>query len=42
MNITGNMLGLWANLEETGNDPYLSASWRTPTLMFKDVDFSGL
>ncbi|MDX2413942.1 MAG: TldD/PmbA family protein [Bacteroidales bacterium] len=42
MNITGNMLGLWSNLEETGNDPYLDSSWRTPALLFKDVDFSGL
>ncbi|MEE4115468.1 MAG: TldD/PmbA family protein [Marinilabiliaceae bacterium] len=42
MNITGNMKDLWMNLEETGNDAYENSSWRTPTLVFRDVDFSGL
>lgn len=41
MNITGNFLTLWAHLEETGNDPRLSSSWRIPSLVFSDVDFSG-
>lgn len=41
MNITGNMLGLWSNLLETGNDPRLNYSWRIPTLVFDQVDFSG-
>lgn len=42
MNITGNMVTLWASLVETGNDPMLSSSWRIPSLIFDGVDFSGL
>ena len=42
MNITGNMITLWANLAEVGNDPRLTSSWRIPSLLFNDVDFSGL
>jgi PmbA protein len=42
MNITGNMTGLWSNLMETGNDARLSSSWRVPSLLFDNVDFSGM
>ncbi|MDR1096987.1 MAG: TldD/PmbA family protein [Tannerella sp.] len=42
MNITGNMLELWSNLAETGNDARLSSSWRIPSLLFDNVDFSGI
>ncbi len=42
MNITGNVLTLWNNLIEAGNDPRLSSSWRIPSLLFSGVDFSGL
>ncbi|MDR1055482.1 MAG: TldD/PmbA family protein [Prevotellaceae bacterium] len=42
MNITGNMVSLWANLAEVGNDPRLTSSWRIPSLLFNNVDFSGL
>ena len=42
MNVTGNMLTLWSNLVEVGNDPRLSSSWRIPSLLFSGVDFSGL
>lgn len=42
MNITGNMLTLWSNVQEVGNDPRLSSSWRIPSLVFSEVDFSGL
>ncbi|MCC8094473.1 MAG: TldD/PmbA family protein [Tannerellaceae bacterium] len=42
MNITGNLLTLWENLVEIGNDPRTSSSWRIPSLLFNDVDFSGL
>lgn len=42
MNITGNMLTLWSNIEEIGNDINTSSSWRTPSIIFKNVDFSGL
>jgi PmbA protein len=42
MNVTGNLLTLWGNLAEVGNDPRTNASWRTPSLLFDDVSFSGL
>lgn len=42
MNITGNMLTLWANLAEIGNDPRESSAWKLPSLLFSDVNFSGL
>lgn len=42
MNITGNMLELWSDLIEVGNDPRLNSSWRIPTLFFSNVNFSGI
>jgi PmbA protein len=42
MNITGNFLNMWNQLVETGNDPYEYSSMRTPTMVFRDIDFSGL
>jgi PmbA protein len=42
MNITGNMVTLWSNLLEVGNDARLSSSRRIPSLLFDGVDFSGL
>ena len=42
MNITGNMKTLWSNIGEIGNDINLSSSWRTPSVLFENVDFSGL
>jgi PmbA protein len=42
MNITGNMLTLWNRLAEVGNDPRKSSNWKIPSLLFDDVDFSGL
>lgn len=42
MNATGNMVTLWSNLAETGNDPRKFSSWRIPSLLFDEVDFSGL
>jgi len=43
MNVTGNMLDLWGNLVEIGNDPLsLSASRQIPSLLFENVSFSGL
>lgn len=41
MNITGNALQLWNNLTEVGNDPFPYSSIQTPTMVFKDVSFSG-
>lgn len=42
MNITDNHLKLWQRLVAVGNDPYEYSSWRIPTLMFENVQFSGL
>jgi len=42
MNITGNFKQLWKNLVAVGNDPDLSRSWRVPSLVFDNVDFSGI
>jgi PmbA protein len=42
MNITGNMLQLWSNFVEAGNDFREDAAWRIPSLLFYDVDFSGI
>jgi len=41
MNITGNLLTLWKNMVETGNDPRLISSWRIPSILFDKVSFSG-
>ncbi|MDR2118298.1 MAG: TldD/PmbA family protein [Tannerellaceae bacterium] len=42
MNITGNMLTLWSQLAEAGNDTQRNSSWKIPSLLFDGVDFSGL
>ncbi len=42
MNITGNMLSLWSGIGEVGNDARNDSSWRTPSILFNSVDFSGL
>ncbi len=42
MNISGNMKNLWNQLAETGNDPYPYSPLQSPTMVFLDVDFSGL
>jgi PmbA protein len=42
MNIAGNHLEFWNNLIEAANDPWVYSSWRTPSLVFKDVVVSGL
>ncbi|NDW09447.1 TldD/PmbA family protein [Dysgonomonas sp. 520] len=42
MNITGNILSLWMNLAEIGNDPRNNSSWRLPALVFEDVNFNGV
>ena len=42
MNITGNILVLWNNLEELGSDPRSNSSRLIPSLLFNDVTFSGL
>jgi len=42
MNIAGNHLEFWNNLIEAANDTWVYSSWRTPSLVFKDVVVSGL
>ncbi|MDR0895197.1 MAG: TldD/PmbA family protein [Prevotellaceae bacterium] len=42
MNITGNLLTLWRSLVDVGNDPRPGRSWMIPSLVFDNVDFSGL
>ncbi len=42
MNITGNFKQLWKNLVAVGSDVYENSSWMTPSLVFDNVDFSGI
>lgn len=42
MNITGNLLTLWNDIIEIGNDPRLNSSWRIPSILFDKVNFSGI
>jgi PmbA protein len=42
MNLAGNHLSFWQRLVETGNDPRIYSSWRTPSMRFDEVQFSGL
>jgi len=41
MNITGNFKLLWKNLVAVGSDVDPSRSWRLPSMVFDNVDFSG-
>ena len=41
MNISGNYADLLMNLTEVGNDPWVHSSFRTPTMLFDKVSFSG-
>ena len=41
MNITGNILNLNSHILEIGNDYRTTSSWRIPSLLFDQVDFSG-
>ena len=42
MNVTGNLATLFAALVEVGNDPWAPSSVLVPTLVFEDVQFSGV
>jgi len=42
MNVTGNLRDLFMRLELVGNDPYPYATTLAPSLVFTDVDFSGV
>ncbi|GHV07862.1 modulator protein [Bacteroidia bacterium] len=41
MNITGNLLMLWQNILEIGNDPRTDSKWRIPSILFNAVNFNG-
>lgn len=41
MNITGNLLTLWENILEIGNDPRTISTRRIPSILFDAVNFSG-
>ena len=41
MNITGNLIVLWKNIIEIGNDPKFVSSNRIPSIVFDKVNFSG-
>ena len=41
MNITGNLIQLFENLAEVGDDPWPYSSRKVPTLVFEGVQFSG-
>ena len=42
MNVTGNIVELFSNLAEVGNDPWIYSSTLAPTLLFEKVQFSGV
>lgn len=42
MNVTGNLVTLFAQLQEVGNDPWPYSAIAAPTLVFDAVDFSGV
>lgn len=42
MNVTGDLETLFSSLVEVGNDPWLYSTTRCPTLVFENVDFSGV
>jgi PmbA protein len=41
MNISGNGKDFFNQLEEMGNDPYMYSSYRIPSMLFNEVNFSG-
>ena len=42
MNITGNMTEVFFNLAEMGNDFREGSSFRIPSMLFENIDFSGI
>lgn len=41
MNVSGDLFGLLERFAEAADDPWLYSSWRCPTLLFDDIQFSG-
>ena len=42
MNVSENSKEFWNKLVETGNDPYPYSAWRRPSMLFEDIQLSGL
>lgn len=42
MNVSGNLKDLLKQLAAVGGDPFPYGNWKTPTLHFRDIQFSGL
>ena len=42
MNISGNVMGFWNQLAEIGNDPSPYSSMKIPSMLFDEINFSGL
>jgi hypothetical protein len=42
LNVTGNMNQFWFSLVESGNDVLEGEAFRTPSMMFENVDVSGM
>jgi PmbA protein len=42
MNITGNFKQVLKDLMAVGNDVYTGSAWRLPSLVFDNIDFSGI
>jgi len=42
LNISGNHLDFWKRLAAVGNDPWPYSTYRTPTLVFENVQFAGV
>ena len=42
MNVSGNLADLLARFVEAANDPWRWSTWRSPSLLFDGVQFSGL
>ncbi len=42
MNITGNFKQVWKDLVAVGSDVHTASSWRLPSLVFDNIDFSGI
>jgi len=41
MNVSGNLFDLLDSFVEAASEPWIYSSWRCPTLLFDDVQFSG-
>jgi PmbA protein len=41
MNVSGDLFGLMQRYVAAANDPWTFGSWRTPSLVFDDIQFSG-